>query len=274
MAIIRIKAYNRHSRGVNELRMALADFGHRVYKYDRESNRVSTHDISRNFVLNWGSSRPFPIVSALNGANLPHDVINSHANVGAATNKLSAFEIMARAGIVVVPNTTNEAVAASWVRAGHTVVERHILNGHTGAGIRLVDNVDDLRPAPLYTAYKKKKDEYRVHVFNGRVIDVQQKRIKRQGIVAENIDYKIRNHDTGWVYCREALSVTPDNLPILEGLAIGAITALGLDFGAVDIIYNERENTFYVLEVNTAVGLEGTTASKYAAAIHNMITGG
>jgi D-alanine-D-alanine ligase-like ATP-grasp enzyme len=37
-----------------------------------------------------------------------------------------------------------------------------------------------------------------------------------------------------------------------------------LDFGAVDIIYNAKRNECYVLEVNTAPGLEGTTVEKYA----------
>jgi len=49
-------------------------------------------------------------------------------------------------------------------------------------------------------------------------------------------------------------------------VALAAVSALGLDFGAVDIIYNEHENQYYVLEVNTAPGLEGTTVEKYAEA--------
>jgi D-alanine-D-alanine ligase-like ATP-grasp enzyme len=36
-----------------------------------------------------------------------------------------------------------------------------------------------------------------------------------------------------------------------------------LDFGAVDVIWNEKEDKYYVLEVNTACGLEGTTLDKY-----------
>jgi glutathione synthase/RimK-type ligase-like ATP-grasp enzyme len=39
--------------------------------------------------------------------------------------------------------------------------------------------------------------------------------------------------------------------------------ALGLDFGAVDIIQDDGGN-FYVLEVNTAPGLEGQTIKSYA----------
>jgi len=46
-----------------------------------------------------------------------------------------------------------------------------------------------------------------------------------------------------------------------EGLA--SVMALGLDFGAVDIVYNENDNKAYVLEINTAPGLSGTTLEKY-----------
>ena len=39
-----------------------------------------------------------------------------------------------------------------------------------------------------------------------------------------------------------------------------------LDFGAVDLIWNEHENKCYVLEVNSAPGIEGTTLQQYVTA--------
>jgi D-alanine-D-alanine ligase-like ATP-grasp enzyme len=53
----------------------------------------------------------------------------------------------------------------------------------------------------------------------------------------------------------------------LKDIAIGSVNILGLNFGAVDVIYNEKENKYYVLEVNTAPGLSGTTLEKYVDAI-------
>ena len=70
----------------------------------------------------------------------------------------------------------------------------------------------------------------------------------------------------GSVYCRDGITSNS----IRDTLAINAIRALHLDFGAVDIIYNERENQFYVLEVNTAPGLEGTTLQKYTESINAL----
>jgi D-alanine-D-alanine ligase-like ATP-grasp enzyme len=50
---------------------------------------------------------------------------------------------------------------------------------------------------------------------------------------------------------------------MVEVQALLAIEACGLDFGAVDIIFNERKQTAFVLEVNTAPGLTGQTVAGY-----------
>src|SRR3546814_19093490 len=43
------------------------------------------------------------------------------------------------------------------------IVCRTVLSGHSGVGIVIADNRDDLVPANLYVKYVKKKEEYRVH---------------------------------------------------------------------------------------------------------------
>ncbi|MCS5737426.1 hypothetical protein, partial [Herbiconiux daphne] len=50
-----------------------------------------------------------------------------------------------------------------------------------------------------------------------------------------------------------------------------AMAAVGLDYGAVDIITNREEA--WVLEVNTAPGMEGVTLEKYTAAISQFVSG-
>jgi glutathione synthase/RimK-type ligase-like ATP-grasp enzyme len=121
--------------------------------------------------------------------------------------------------------------------------------------------------APLYVKYKKKRKEYRVHVFKGQVIDVAEKRRRRKDERPATFDGYVRNLANGWVFCRDSIVKPAD----LDGLAIAACAALGLDFGAVDVIWNEKENKCYVLEVNTAPGLQGTTLTNYTNAIYNWI---
>ena len=214
-------------------------------------------------IINWGNSgfpNWWPQVQ-LAGAR----ILNYPDRVAVATNKLHALHALHGHGVPVPEFTTRLDEAQAWIDTddGVKVVERHKLSGHSGEGIIIREFGDNITPAPLYTKYMKKADEYRVHVFNGEVIDVQQKRKRRD---VEEADYQVRNHQNGWVYCREGIN--PPTL--LEATAIQAIEALGLDFGGVDIIYNRLHDQLTVLEVNTACGLEGTTLEKYSDAIKEM----
>lgn len=203
-------------------------------------------------LINWGSSGcPQRITDALGVGSV---VLNPFNNVKIASNKLETFQKFAENPEIQIPQWTTDPEVA---RTFGTVVCRTVLRGHSGNGIVLWEGDGDLPRAPLYTQYVKKKHEFRVHVMNGEVIDVQQKRKRRDFDGEPNT--KVRNHQNGWVYCRENLDI-PDDLSRQAILATGA---LGLDFGAVDLIYNERQNRSYVLEVNTAPGLEGTTLENY-----------
>jgi glutathione synthase/RimK-type ligase-like ATP-grasp enzyme len=140
-------------------------------------------------------------------------------------------------------------------------LERHSLTGSQGSGIRVIEGEEIGTSAPLYVQYIKKKAEYRVHVFRGQVIDVQQKRKQRE--FEGEIDTRIRNHSRGWVFCRDGVSLPGDS----ARMCISACQILGLDFGAVDVIWNDKQKQAYVLEINTAPGIEGTTVESYGRAI-------
>src|SRR5690606_26439568 len=88
---------------------------------------------------------------------------------------------------------------------------------------------------------------------DNKILDVTKKRRRNS---TEHSSY-IKNLSNGWVYCRKGIEI-PDNL--LQ-CAKDAINAMGLTFGAVDLLY--RKGIPYVLEINTAPGLQGTTLQKY-----------
>jgi len=183
---------------------------------------------------------------------------------GTANNKLYTFRKLQEAGLSTVEWTTDPAYARQqW----DIVVIRETLHGHSGEGIRMwykedANAGDDLGHALLYTKYQKKTYECRVHVFNGVVIDAQIKR-KKVTDATQETNTTIRNVHTGWVYCREDF-VLPDEA---AQLSIAAVQAVGLDFGAVDLIYNKHYNKFYILEINSAPGIEGTTLNNYVQTI-------
>src|SRR5690606_32924060 len=76
------------------------------------------------------------------------------------------------------------------------------------------------------------------------------------------VNFMIRNHRNGFIFQRNEITIPAD----VEVQATKAFEASGLDFGAVDVIWNEHEGRAYVLEINSAPGLEGTTLDNYVAA--------
>ncbi len=212
-------------------------------------------------VINWGNGRTpaWATLASQRGVT----ILNKPTAVNIASNKLTAFQTLQAAGVAIPKFTTTFATAQEWLRAGFTVVERHELRGNSGEGIRIVNNTDsdmpsDLQSAPLYTKFIAKTNEFRVHVFRGEVIDY----IEKKKVLADrrpaNFNKYISSVNFGWVFSRTDVR----DMPEVRAIAIKAVAALGLDFGAVDIVY---ENGLpYVLEINTAPGLSGTTLVKYA----------
>lgn len=216
---------------------------------------------SGDTIINWGSGKVLPdAVLAMINRRVRITHVQGHANVVLASNKLDAFRVFAANNIQTVEWTADQAVAAAWKADRKTVVVRNKLTGHSGDGILIIEKDSDaaVPRAPLYTKYLFKVKEFRVHVVNGAAIDVQR---KIRDPDREPTDWKVRSHDNGFIYAREGL----EQVEAREQLAIRAVAALGLDFGAVDII-ESKDGQFYVLEVNTAPGLEGQTLANYAAA--------
>ncbi len=177
-------------------------------------------------------------------------------------NKVQQFERFTSSG-VSCPQHARDANAARLFTCT-TLFARTLINATNGRGIvEFNRDAPVYPPAPLYTEYIPKKAEYRFHGFGGQVIDVQEKR-KRRGFEAER-NTRVRNMHNGYVYCRDGLT-PPDGA---ADLAVRAVAALGYQYGAVDIIYNEKRNQSYVLEVNSRPGLMGATLAKYADAIIN-----
>lgn len=240
MPRIRILPYRQGSRSAR----ALADgLGGRVLRLQGSTFRKRRDDK----IINWGSTelgnREFEI-----DYNVPNRVTQ-------ASNKLSFFRAMPEN---LIPRfwTRREDIPAD----AFPIVCRTVLAGHSGAGIVVANNPAELVAAPLYVQYIKKIAEYRIHVGKrGRdcVIISEQKKARRLDV--ENPNWTIRNHANGFVYQRENIDV-PESV---RTVAKEALSHLEIDFGAVDVIYNARQERAYVLEVNTAPGLEGQTVTDY-----------
>ncbi len=218
-------------------------------------------------VINWGSS-------TMSEETIKCEVLNSPDAVKTASNKLTFFQTVD--GKCSIPEYTDtEEVAREWYDNGELVVARSILSGHSGKGIFLLkeEGGDGAYPwndittgeIPLFVKYIPKRNEYRVHVVMGEVIDVRRK-ARRKDFNDDQINWKIRNHENGFVFAKDGFE--PEEEVLQE--AVKAVLAAGLDFGAVDVIYNNFRKKAYVLEINTAPGLEGSTVDNYAEAFQKF----
>lgn len=214
-------------------------------------------------IINWGLS-DIPWLHKWSWA-----ILNHPESVKRSSNKLLSFESFSNYGLssYLPPYTTIKSTAQSWANDGK-VVCRKILCGSSGNGIVITGKGEEVVDAPLYTLYIEKKWEFRYHIVSGKVIHSQQKRrltteeLEKRGIASRN--KYIRNTINGYIFSN-ILDINLDVQNRMEALAIKAINSLSLDFGAVDLIVTKDEK-IYLLEVNSAPGLEGTTLDKYIIA--------
>lgn len=190
----------------------------------------------------------------------PERVRNRHAvTFHAGIDKITQFRKFHEAG-VSAPAFTTDITKCNEMECKR-IVARALVNASEGKGITVFEKGAEPPRAPLYTEYIPKKKEFRVHVWNGEVIDVAQKR--KQKDWPDERDTFVRNYSNGYVYCRENL-VEPDDL---RSVALAAAAALGRTQGAVDVVWHEKRNKCYVLEMNSRPGMMGVTLEKYADAI-------
>ena len=204
-----------------------------------------------SILLNYGSTK---LLQGYNGTYLNHPTC-----VAKASDKITTFRLLSEQSIPTVPWTTNKDEALNWIKTDKAmVVARTLARASSGRGAYFIDNPDLLVDAPLYTKYVKKAAEYRVNVAFGSIINIRQKR-RRTDFEGE-VNNLCRTHDNGWVFCSEGVDKENEQL---KTLALNSLICLGLDFGAVDIIYNRHYNQYYVLEVNSAPGMEGETLQNF-----------
>ena len=107
----------------------------------------------------------------------------------------------------------------------------------------------------FYTVYIPNTREYRIHVFQGEIIRVQGKYLDHPD---QHTNPYIKNHGQGFRFRTPDRELNTDR----REAAINAVEALGLDFGAVDLLVGE-DRLCYVLEVNTAPACSPLTARAY-----------
>lgn len=175
-------------------------------------------------------------------SNLP--TLNARAG---NLNKYAELETLRAKGVQTVPfsRTPRDLAGPIMGRRVH----------HTrGTDIVVFRNREEARGRDFYTTLIPKAAEYRVWAFRRLPIATYEKvltypaKYGRRGRSKE-----VWNWRNGYAYqFRHPDTVAKD----LKAIGVAAVEAMGLDFGAVDIIKG-TDNQYYVLEINTAPGVEG-----------------
>lgn len=251
---MRFKVYP-YKQGSRSAKMLAAALEGKVLK------RVNSKYVPRagDVVINWGSSE-LPDFGAATVHNKQVDV---------AQCKLASFLAFKEKGVKIPPFWTDKGDIPD---SAFPVMCRTKLRGHSGDGIVIANTREGLVDAPLYTQYMKKKHEYRVHIMRSPDPDPDvtqflaffiQRKAKKNGVT--NPNWQVRNLAGGFSFKEVNYNDVPSCV-IAE--AYKAMDALNLDFGGVDVIYNENTGAAYVLEVNSACGLEERTADNYAGVFY------
>lgn len=163
---------------------------------------------------------------------------------GDPRDKLYQYKWMTAHGIPTVEYTTNQEEAKKW-NTTHKILARRYLNGHDGSGIILLDvNFEGEWPtAKVFTKYKEKTHEYRVTIFQDKVLTVLEKR-RKSGYVSA----PIRSTINGYILCKSNVKEPPG----IRELAQKLCYANRSDIKGVDICYNSNNNEMFVLETNSA----------------------
>lgn len=209
-------------------------------------------------LIRWGSRR------LLEGPQDPElEVVNRRHAVELASDKLRTLERLQQAGVrvpefVVFPGPLDRYLEGTWLgRRRRGYGGQDILVSHNGTPM-------GYGRSQFATRYVPNRREYRIHVFNGEVIRVQGKYLD---FPEQHTNPYVKNYAQGFRFRTPSLTLHSSRIEA----AINAVAALGLVFGAVDLLIGE-DGLEYVLEVNTAPKLAPLTCKQYADAIRGYLS--
>ena len=219
-------------KGGSSTAKALGEFiGCQVY---RKKPR-SCHD----FIVNYGANEP-----------------TAHLNSHIIYNKYNQFCILKKNGISVPEFYSKSELEKC---KSFPVLGRRIYHSQ-GKDIIFINSKKELYSTPqsrydFLVKYYPITSEYRAHVL-GKYVDFISAKVQENK--DEDTFDKIRSRRLGWIQVEYEGEFTQQIIDIAKK----SISALGFDFGAVDII--RSKDRLYVLEVNSAPSLEERKLVLYA----------
>lgn len=209
--------------------------------------KISQRPQKADVTLRWGDTQTYNVTSKFE--------INSRESVGNTANKLRMLQILKAADIPVVDFTTNFNELNDYLDGENGFYVRNKL------GQTRYDNTTTNNDLYVCKSVPNKRREYRVHVFNGKVISIYEK-------IPKDPKQKLYKSDN----CKFSLVDPEVSRCDRDGqsLCVKAVAALGLTSGGVDIIRSKR-GEFTICEVNSSPGLNTTNADRWVDEIIKFI---
>jgi hypothetical protein len=175
---------------------------------------------------------------------------NHPINVSYSANKIKMMNCFKDFGVPCL-----QVVNKNEVDPETMLVARHLLSSHSGNGIEIAA-AKDIGDAPLYTVLQEFEVEQRLFIVGGEIVDrAQKKKMGKAKLAASgrtSVDPYIKSHKNGWVFARD--DIHPGS-PVVDWAALKAMGAIMLDFGCVDVAFNDPNNPI-VIETNSTPGFK------------------
>lgn len=234
----------------------------------RRRGKIKPTDV----LMRWGTTKDPELDRSFISAGAV--VLNKASGIENNTNKLNSLVLFKKNGVNVPRFYKNKNDIERFPVLGRKFNHKGgkdiiIINGSLN---RAANDYSKIPDRHFYTEFIPSKAEYRVHIFCGKVIRVTKKVFRGHDRFDQQISDKciIRNDTFGWGHH----AVTEQEMQEISSEAINnciiAVKAVGLDFGAVDLLIG-NDNKPYVLEVNSCPRLNSIGIDVYLKAIKDVL---
>lgn len=220
------------------------------FPYRKKGKGPFTRDVRMTHDVNWGCAR------------IAFDDNTLNRDLSVAVDKVKTFDAVS--GFIPTPRIMDRYDA---INCGESFLGR-TRRGSCGRGIVKYNPGDRVGYHDFYVQFIPRQSEFRLHVFQGKIIARQLKIFD-----PINKDHTVINHANGTAFFKTSRKVGLDEntLRSVKGYALLACEKTGLDFGAIDFIQG-RDGSVYFLEINTAPGIKAEkTRLAYTQAFSNFI---
>ena len=215
----------------------------KALKLALEGKRKKTNRRARcDLFIRWGNTEQFSNTTSTKQ-------LNSLEAINRTVNKLEMLTVMRDASIPVPQFNTDILLIDNFKDDNGNVYIRS-----KDGVVRYASDYCPVRDSYYSKPIPLKRREYRVHVFNGKVIGIYEK-----VPLSENRPALFKSDTCKFTRCDPLVSRVDQNA---QEICVRAVNSLGLLFGGVDLI-RDKDKNFFVCEVNSAPGLNSNNIQRW-----------